>query len=71
MTDLMEKARTALADLPEADQRELVDQLVEAAAVRKLKALFAEGRASLEKGEGQPFDIEAVIKEANEKHARG
>lgn len=71
MTDLLDRARIALADLPEADQRDLVDQLVEAAAVRRLKVMFAEGRASLALGDCEPFDIESVIREANEKHASG
>ncbi len=69
MTDLLDRARTVLADLPEADQRELVVQLVEAVAVRRLKAMFAEGRASLVLGDSMPFDIESIIEEANEAHA--
>lgn len=69
MTKLFDKAEQALADLPEKDQRELIDQLVEGAAVRKLKAMIDEGRVSLERGEGERFDIEAIIEEARARHA--
>lgn len=68
MTTLLEKAEKALADLPEQDQKELVDQLLEAAALRKLKAMIEEGRQSIQRGEVEPFDVEELIAEAHARH---
>lgn len=69
MATILDRAKLALSDLSEDDQNALVEQLEEAAATRKLKAMIAEGQASLARGEGVAFDIERIIRDGRRRHA--
>lgn len=68
----LEKAIAEVADLPEAAQEKIGQQLL--AHVEKLRALRADldvGVRSLDAGGGKALDAEEVIRRARERHGRG
>ena len=69
MSTILNRAKNALADLPESDQAELVTTLERSAAERKLKVMIAEGVAAIDAGKTRPLDIERIIKDAHTAHA--
>jgi hypothetical protein len=72
MTKTLEKALAVVADLPKADQDQIGRKLL--AHVRKLQKLRADldkGIRSLDAGKGQPLDIEAFLKRARRRYAKG
>jgi hypothetical protein len=71
MVKALELAFSKAAALPDAAQeqlgRELLDRLD---ALARLRAEVEIGIRQLDAGEGRPLDIEDVIKQAREEHAR-
>jgi hypothetical protein len=71
MVKALELAFSKAAALPDAGQeqlgRELLDRLD---ALARLRAEVEIGILQLDAGEGRPLDIEDVIKQAREEHAR-
>ncbi len=71
MVKTLELALSKVASLPDAAQeqigRELLDRLD---ALARLHAEVAIGIQELDEGKGGPLDIEDVIKQAREEHAR-
>jgi Arc/MetJ-type ribon-helix-helix transcriptional regulator len=71
MVKALELAFSKAAALPDAAQeqlgRELLDRLD---ALARLRAEVEIGILQLDAGEGRPLDIEDVIKQAREEHAR-
>ena len=68
MMNILDKAKIALADLPEKDQAELVDDLVKSAHERKLKSMIDEGHTAIDAGDARTFDIEAFLKASHLRH---
>lgn len=71
MTKVFQQAIESVATLPEADQEQIGQELLD--HVTKLKALRAEiakGLQSLDAGRGKPLDIEDVIRRARDQHGK-
>jgi Arc/MetJ-type ribon-helix-helix transcriptional regulator len=71
MVKTLELALSKVATLPDAAQeqigRELLDRVE---ALARLRAEVEIGIRELDAGEGRPLDIEDVIKQARDEHAR-
>ncbi len=71
MVKTLELALSKVAALPDAAQeqigRELLDRID---ALARLRAEVEIGIRELDAGEGRPLDIEDVIKQARDEHAR-
>ncbi|HJU16360.1 MAG TPA: hypothetical protein VJ770_07805 [Stellaceae bacterium] len=72
MVKTLELAVAKAAVLSEAAQEQLGRELLERIdTLAKLRAEIEIGIGELDRGEGQPLDIESVIKDALEEHAGG
>jgi hypothetical protein len=72
MVKTLELAITKAANLPEAAQEQLGRELLERInTLAELRAEIDIGIRELDAGKGEPLDIEDVIKQAREEHARG
>ena len=71
MVKTLELAFSKVAALPEAAQEQIGRELLDRVdALKRLQAEVEIGIRQLYAGEGRPLDIEDVIKQAREAHAR-
>jgi hypothetical protein len=71
MVKTLELAFSKVAALPEAAQEQIGRELLDRVdALKRLQAEVEIGIRELDAGEGRPLDIEDVIKQAREAHAR-
>ena len=71
MVKTLELAFSKVAALPEAAQEQIGRELLDRVdALKRLQAEVEIGIRQLDAGEGRPLDIEDVIKQAREAHAR-
>jgi transposase len=71
MVKTFEQAIAEVANLPTADQEQIAQRLL--SHVEKLRQLRAEidnGIRSLDAGQSGPLDIEAFLRQENERHGR-
>ena len=72
MTKSLERAIAEMANLPEADQEQIGRRLLShVEKLRRLRAEIDKGIRSLDAGEGQPLDVEDLLRKMNERHGRG
>jgi hypothetical protein len=71
MTNALREAMEEAANLPEAAQEKIgEDLMLHIEKLRRLRAKLDKGIASLERGEGRELDIEDVIKRARVQYGR-
>ena len=71
MTSILKLAMEKVAELPEATQEQIGLELIDRiAAWEKLRADVQIGIDQLDAGHGREIDIEELIRELNEEHAR-
>ena len=71
MVKTLELAIAEITSLPDADQEKIGQQLLShVEKLRRLRSEIDKGIKSLDAGEGKPLDIEAFIREQNERHGR-
>jgi hypothetical protein len=71
MVRTLEKAIAEVSNLPDADQEQIARRLLShVEKLRQLRADIDKGIRSLDAGEGEPLDIEAFLKQENERHGR-
>jgi hypothetical protein len=71
MVRTLEKAIAEVSNLPDADQEQIARRLLShVEKLRQLRADIDKGIRSLDAGEGEPLDIEAFLKQENERHRR-
>jgi hypothetical protein len=71
MTKLLEEAMAKVAQLPEATQQSIAeDLLAHVESVEHLRAELHKGIASLDRGEGRQVDIEQIIRGARAEYDR-
>jgi hypothetical protein len=71
MVKTLELAIAEVANLPDADQEQIGQRLL--SHVEKLRQLRADvdtGIRSLDAGEGEPLDVEDLLRQKNERHDR-
>jgi hypothetical protein len=72
MTNALREAMEEAANLPEAAQEKIgEDLMIHIEKLRRLRAKLDKGIASLERGEGRELDIEDVIQRARAQYGRG
>jgi hypothetical protein len=71
MVRTLERAIAEVSNLPDADQEQIAQRLLShVEKLRQLRADIDKGIRSLDAGEGKPLDIEAFLKQENERHGR-
>lgn len=71
MVKTLEKAIAEIANLPPADQEQIGRQLLShVEKLRQLRAEIDKGIKSLDAGEGEPLDVEALIRQSNQRYGR-
>jgi hypothetical protein len=71
MVRTLDKAIAEVSNLPDADQEQIARRLLShVEKPRQLRADIDKGIRSLDAGEGEPLDIEAFLKQENERHGR-
>jgi len=71
MVRTLEKAIAEVSNLPDADQEQIARRLLShVEKLRQLRADIDKGIRSLDAGEGEPLDLEAFLKQENERHGR-
>jgi hypothetical protein len=71
MVKTLELAIAEVANLSEADQEKIGEQLLtHVEKLRQLRSEIDKGIRSLDAGEGAPLDVEAFIREQNQRHGR-
>jgi hypothetical protein len=71
MVKSLELAIAEVANLPDADQEQIGRRLLShVEKLRKLRAEVDKGIHSLDRGEGRPLDVEAFLREKNERRGR-
>jgi hypothetical protein len=71
MVRTLEKAIAEVSNLPDADREQIGQRLLShVEKLRQLRADIDKGIRSLDAGEGEPLDIEAFLKQENERHDR-
>ncbi|MBV9557292.1 MAG: hypothetical protein JO254_09435 [Pseudolabrys sp.] len=69
MVKTLELAIAEINSLPDADQEKIGQQLLShVEKLRRLRSEIDKGIKSLDAGEGKPLDIEAFIREQNDRH---
>jgi len=71
MVKTLEKAIAEVSNLPDADQEQIGQRLLShVEKLRQLRAEIDKGIRSLDAGKGEPLDIDAFLKQENERHGR-
>lgn len=71
MVRTLEKAIAEVSNLPDADQEQIGQRLLShVEKLRQLRAEIDKGIRSLDAGKGEPLDIEAFLKQENERRGR-
>jgi hypothetical protein len=71
MVKTLEQAIAEIASLPDADQEQIGQQLLShVERLRRLRSDIDKGIRSLDAGEGQPLDVEDLIRRQHKRHAR-